>query len=704
MATPKLQLHGAFPSKAGDSAYQIAQKNGFKGTEKEWLASLVGPQGPQGPAGTVESGDYPTLLPRISWTGNTAFHTLTEVRFVENYNPEAYDETWDAGVVPGSITAYREGSILTVSANGKRKIKMNPTSAAMFNYFYALKAIKGFEMLDASDVTTLGGMFVDCKKLTTVDMSMWHCGRVTSIGGMFQHCYELRSVKMPHGLNLDTLTVTASVFEECYKLVEVDMGNGPVVIGDKMFFQCLNLESVTGLSAATTIGARAFVYCAKLRDIDLTPAIITSIGESAFRLSSVEDCINMDDLNTSCTIGELATRAKRWPDSNVLGTIQNKIVPNITLTVPHADTQEKYTDVKFGYKDVPWDTTTGPVDVSIADGGCSALCLYHEWQCIHCGTDQEKRNFLHYWEAFEGDKFADVNTDANMPDHFPPQAAMLGWGHSETFITSSEQLDVILDRLNRRLPTCVIMHSSNKAGSYHAIVVVGSDANSRKLLLLDSSVNQFRAEFVWVKFEDIFTLSGPYDNDGDRLILHTFGDFEGYEPPEYIPVPAQAAVGQVMAVKAVDGQSRPTLWGPVDLPAGGGDGPQWRLINSITTTEGPLSRVVCTTDSDGNPFSVTELFVKTTLPVQDGVSGNTFIYINGSYFNGPTASVKVGRGQLYANGVLNMVSVANGDYTQWYSQNDRPIANAPTMTKVELAGQSASKNIPLGTTIEIWGR
>lgn len=47
----KYQLHGAFPSKAGDSAYEIAQKNGFEGTEEEWLASLVGPRGPQGPAG-----------------------------------------------------------------------------------------------------------------------------------------------------------------------------------------------------------------------------------------------------------------------------------------------------------------------------------------------------------------------------------------------------------------------------------------------------------------------------------------------------------------------------------------------------------------------------------------------------------------------------------------------------------------------------
>ena len=35
----------------GDSAYQVALNNGFKGTEEAWLASLVGPQGKEGPAG-----------------------------------------------------------------------------------------------------------------------------------------------------------------------------------------------------------------------------------------------------------------------------------------------------------------------------------------------------------------------------------------------------------------------------------------------------------------------------------------------------------------------------------------------------------------------------------------------------------------------------------------------------------------------------
>ena len=35
----------------GYSSYEVAKKNGFEGTEEEWLATLVGPQGPQGAVG-----------------------------------------------------------------------------------------------------------------------------------------------------------------------------------------------------------------------------------------------------------------------------------------------------------------------------------------------------------------------------------------------------------------------------------------------------------------------------------------------------------------------------------------------------------------------------------------------------------------------------------------------------------------------------
>lgn len=67
MSIPKYQLHGSFPSKAGDSAYEVAKKNGFKGTEQEWLASLIGPPGGAGVAGPsgVHVGSEPPTDPTV---------------------------------------------------------------------------------------------------------------------------------------------------------------------------------------------------------------------------------------------------------------------------------------------------------------------------------------------------------------------------------------------------------------------------------------------------------------------------------------------------------------------------------------------------------------------------------------------------------------------------------------------------------------
>lgn len=47
------------------TAYAIAVKNGFKGTEADWLASLKGAKGEQGPAGEIPE-DYPQIKEDVS--------------------------------------------------------------------------------------------------------------------------------------------------------------------------------------------------------------------------------------------------------------------------------------------------------------------------------------------------------------------------------------------------------------------------------------------------------------------------------------------------------------------------------------------------------------------------------------------------------------------------------------------------------------
>ena len=65
---------GGPPGPKGESAYQLAQKAGFTGTEAEWLASLKPADGEDGVSPTIQMGSVTTTAP-----GSAAEATLTGI-------------------------------------------------------------------------------------------------------------------------------------------------------------------------------------------------------------------------------------------------------------------------------------------------------------------------------------------------------------------------------------------------------------------------------------------------------------------------------------------------------------------------------------------------------------------------------------------------------------------------------------------------
>lgn len=81
---------GTVFGKDGKSAYEVAVKNGFEGSETEWLASLKGEQGKQGDRGNpgvyVGSGDMPEdCNVQIDPNGNPV--TLEELKHLLGFAP-----------------------------------------------------------------------------------------------------------------------------------------------------------------------------------------------------------------------------------------------------------------------------------------------------------------------------------------------------------------------------------------------------------------------------------------------------------------------------------------------------------------------------------------------------------------------------------------------------------------------------------------
>ena len=71
-------------------------------------------------------------------------------------------------------------------------------------------------------------------------------------------------------------------FFGCKNLTSVTIPGSVISIGILAFFECKNLTSVTILEGVTSIGESAFVFCSSLTSVTI-PESVTSIGQRAFK-------------------------------------------------------------------------------------------------------------------------------------------------------------------------------------------------------------------------------------------------------------------------------------------------------------------------------------------------------------------------------------------------------------------------------------
>lgn len=85
-----------------------------------------------------------------------------------------------------------------------------------------------------------------------------------------------------------------------------------------------------------------------------------------------------------------------------------------------------------------------------------------------------------------------------------------------------------------------------------------------------------------------------------------------------------ASVGQIIKVKAVDGNGKPTEWEAADVESGGGGGENaLRLVVDTTTTE-DVSLIEFTEDLDGNPLKLKKFIFKIEAPAATASAGALF--------------------------------------------------------------------------------
>ena len=148
---------------------------------------------------------------------------------------------WDADGTKTSVTKV----VFDPSFAGAR-----PTTT--YDWFYGmenLQSITGMSYLNTSEVTDMGSMFTNCKKLTSLDVSHFNTSKVIYMNQMFYGCTGLTSLDLS-SFNTSNVTNMRYMFAGCTNLRTIYVGSGwstaAVTSSGYMFNNCTSLVGGQG--------------------------------------------------------------------------------------------------------------------------------------------------------------------------------------------------------------------------------------------------------------------------------------------------------------------------------------------------------------------------------------------------------------------------------------------------------------------------
>ena len=167
---------------------------------------------------------------------------------------------------------------------------------------------------DGSEVTNLQSAFMNCEKLTSLNLSSVTFGRVYNTQEMFKNCKKLSSVTFP-STSLDHLSVTSSMFEGCSSLTRLNLtslaGSNITTLMQSMFRDCTSLVEIKFADDAFALDWSSWMFrnCTSLKSISFnfakTGTFLGVMNEMFYNCTNLEsvDFSHMYDIKDSLSNG-----------------------------------------------------------------------------------------------------------------------------------------------------------------------------------------------------------------------------------------------------------------------------------------------------------------------------------------------------------------------------------------------------------------
>ena len=191
------------------------------------------------------------------------------------------------------------GYVVTITTDDF-EFYLNEDATSMFQGLVNLTSIEGLDKVNTSYVVKLNKFFAVCKKLTSVDLSLFKTENVTHMNYMFTGCEQLQSVDFS-SFTTDKVKGFGGVFAHAHALSSITWGEHFQLINcttvSHLFTRCdnlvnLDLSFIQGSTSDIDV-AFMFDHCAGLKTVNIK----NIRGHFSRTWCTFRDCRSLQSIN-----------------------------------------------------------------------------------------------------------------------------------------------------------------------------------------------------------------------------------------------------------------------------------------------------------------------------------------------------------------------------------------------------------------------